>query len=156
MNYDELDKLNDLRMKGAITEEEYNNQKNRIMNENDSSKENLPLGLSENNYNAIMNFIQIAFGLGWGVSIVMWIIGKDKSAKVDQQGKYILNWTISMFIYSVIAGVLTLVTLGLGSLILAPFFIVLGICAFLFPIIGGIKSLSGEVWKYPLSIAFLK
>lgn len=158
MNYDDLDKLNDLRQKGAISEAEYNEQKARILNNScpPSPSEGLPLGLSENNYNAIMNIVQIAFGLGWVISIIMWVIGKENSEKVSVQGKYILNWLISGVIYSAIAGIVALVTFGLGAFLLAPFFIVLGICAILFPIIGGIKSLSGETWQYPLSIRFLK
>ena len=34
--------------------------------------------------------------------------------------------------------------------------VILGVLAVLFPIIGGIKALGGEVWNYPLSIHFFK
>ena len=32
----------------------------------------------------------------------------------------------------------------------------LGVCGVVFPIIAGIKANNGEVWKYPLTISFLK
>ncbi len=35
-------------------------------------------------------------------------------------------------------------------------FMVLGVLAVVFPIIAGIKANNGEVWKYPLSINFIK
>jgi hypothetical protein len=39
---------------------------------------------------------------------------------------------------------------------LYPGQIALVVCAIVFPIVGGIKANNGEVWRYPLSIAFFK
>ena len=34
--------------------------------------------------------------------------------------------------------------------------IIIGLRSVIFPIVGGIKANDGEVWKYPLSIRFLR
>lgn len=84
------------------------------------------------------------------VPIMLWQIKKDEWPIVDQHGKNVVNWIISMIIYFVISGILCLVLVGF---ILIPILIVLDI---VFPIIGGIKANQGEVWKYPLTIPFIK
>ena len=61
-----------------------------------------------------------------------------------------VNWISSHLIYAALCTVLVFVFIGI------PLLIVLGILAVVFPIIGGIKANSGEVWKYPLSISFLR
>lgn len=154
MKIEDLEKLNEMRKSGAISEEEYQQIKaNLLESVSPSEDENeLPMGLSASNYCSIMNFIQLFFGAGWVISIILWIIGKDKSEQVRQQGNYIINWLISCILYGIVAAPLIIFTLGLGVF----FYIALGICSLLFPIIGGLKSLNGTAWKYPLSIPFLK
>jgi uncharacterized Tic20 family protein len=62
----------------------------------------------------------------------------------------VCNWLISALLYGVLCIPLAFVFIGF---FLALALAVLGI---VFPIIGGIKANNGEVWKYPLSITFLK
>ena len=85
--------------------------------------------------------------VGLIVSIVLWAIAKDRSPLVDQHGKIVLNWSISLLIYIVVAAITII------GLLIVPILIVLGL---VFPIIGAVKANEGVVWKYPLSIAFFK
>ena len=82
--------------------------------------------------------------------IVIWQIKKDEFPIVDVHGKNAVNWIISAAIYSVISVILMFVFVGIFLLF------VLGALAVVFPIIAGIKANNGEVWKYPLTIQFLK
>ena len=82
--------------------------------------------------------------------IVIWQIKKDESAMLDEHGKVVMNWLISMFIYYVLGILLTFVLIGI------PILIGLSIIGVAFPIIGGLKANSGELWKYPLSMTFLR
>ena len=82
--------------------------------------------------------------------IVIWQVKKKDLPQIDAHGKIVVNFIISMVIYAVVSTVLLLVGVGLFLLI------ALGIIGVVFPIIGGIKANNGEVWKYPLSISFLK
>jgi uncharacterized Tic20 family protein len=99
-------------------------------------------------FSMLLNFL-IPFG-GVIAPIVMWQMKKDEMEGVDQHGKNIVNFLISMLIYSFISGILMLVVVGIFLLI------ALGIAGVVLPIIAGIKANNGEVWKYPLTIQILK
>ena len=91
-------------------------------------------------------FIPVA---GFIVPIVMWQMKKDSLPKIDEHGKAITNWILSLLIYSTI--VTASVFFCIGVFLLIPLLIV----AFVFPIIGALKANEGVVWKYPGSIPFL-
>ena len=84
------------------------------------------------------------------VPIVIWQLKKAALPEIDVHGKIVMNWIISLIIYSVLSALLIFVLIGI------PMLIGLGIIGVVFPIIGGIKANNGEAWKYPLSIRFLK
>ena len=89
-------------------------------------------------------------GLGLILPIVMWAANKDKHEAIDIHGTVTINWLISLFIYSLICGILVFIFIGI---------IGLGILALLnliFAIVAAIKANDGHVWVYPLSIKFLK
>lgn len=75
--------------------------------------------------------------------IIIWQIKKDEMPAIDAHGRTVANFLISMFIYSIISLILCLVVIGVVGLI------VLGIVGIVYPIIGGIKANSGELWSYP-------
>ena len=78
--------------------------------------------------------------------IVIWQMKKDQYPIMDQHGRNAANFLISMFLYSIVCGLLVLVAVGL---FLLP---VLGIVSIVFPIIAGIKAQNGEVWTYPFML----
>ena len=84
------------------------------------------------------------------VPLVLWATQKDKIDQMDEHGKAILNFQLSIIIYTIISIPLILL-FGLGILIL----IVIGILAFVMPIINAIKASNGELPSYPLSLNFV-
>ena len=88
---------------------------------------------------------------GFIVPLVIWITQKDKVAGMDMHGKMILNFQISLFIYSILSIPLILL-FGLGIIVL----IAVGLLALILPIINAIKVSNGELPSYPLTIQFLK
>ncbi|MGF1557427.1 DUF4870 domain-containing protein [Paucihalobacter sp.] len=88
---------------------------------------------------------------GLVVPLILWLTQKDKVDGMDEHGKEIVNFQLSLIVYVIICIPLILL-LGLGILGL----IVLGIFAFIFPIINAIKSSNGEQPTYPLSIRFIR
>jgi uncharacterized Tic20 family protein len=91
----------------------------------------------------------VPFG-GLIVPILIWQLKKGDLPWLDIHGKNVANWIISKLIYLACCFLLVFVIIGV------PMLVVLGICAIVFPIIGGIKASSGEVWKYPMAISFFK
>ena len=88
---------------------------------------------------------------GFIVPLILWLTQKDKVAGMDMYGKMILNFQISLFIYSIICIPLILL-FGLGILGL----IIIGLIALILPIMNALKVSNGEMPYYPLTIEFLK
>lgn len=88
---------------------------------------------------------------GFIVPLVIWLTQKEKVLGMDEHGKMILNFQISMFIYSIIS-IPLIIFFGLGFLMI----IAIAILVLVFPIINAIRVSNGEEVYYPLSIQFLK
>lgn len=91
----------------------------------------------------------LSAGAGLVAPIVIWQIKKADYPELDQHGRNVANWLISLVIYSAISLVLIFAFIGF------PLLIILGVLSVVFPIIGGVKASNGEVWKYPLALRFL-
>ena len=84
------------------------------------------------------------------VPLVIWATQKDRVDSMDAHGKAILNFQLSLIIYSILSIPLILV-FGLGILTL----VLIGILAFVMPIVNAIKASNGELPSYPLSLNFV-
>lgn len=82
--------------------------------------------------------------------LILWLTQKDKVYKMNEHGKNIVNFQLSLIIYCLICIPLILL-FGLGLL----GFLILGVISFIFPIINAIRASNGEVPKYPLSLNFI-
>ena len=88
---------------------------------------------------------------GFIVPLVIWLTQKDKILGMDAHGKMILNFQISIFIYSLVS-VPLIFLFGIGVLML----IAIGVIALVFPILNAVRVNNGEIPEYPLAIQFLK
>ncbi|AOW16571.1 tRNA modification GTPase [Polaribacter vadi] len=88
---------------------------------------------------------------GFIVPLVLWLTKRDEVYKMDEQGKAIINFRISMFIYILIC-IPLIILFGLGIVGI----IVISIFYLIFPIINAIKVSNNEEPNYPLSITFIK
>jgi uncharacterized Tic20 family protein len=81
--------------------------------------------------------------------LILWLVKKDESSYVDDQGKEALNFQISMTIYFAIAAMLFFVLIGF------PIFLAL----ILFDIVMMIKAINavtkGEYFRYPYTIRLI-
>lgn len=84
------------------------------------------------------------------VPLVIWFTKKDEDYQIDEQGKKIINFQLSLILNFIICVPLILV-FGLGLL----GFIVLGVVSVVFPIINAIKANNGENPTYPLTYNFI-
>lgn len=120
--------------------------------------------------------------------IFIWSTKKDKSEFVDYNGKQVLNFQLSLLLYSILLALfsipifittifnsmsfnelinnhesflnhintennITLITLGILAVLL---FIILKILEFFLIIYATVKTSNGELFKYPLTISFIK
>ncbi len=98
---------------------------------------------------SFIGFIGVPFGNILG-PLVLWLVKKDEDAFVDQTGKEVINFQISVTIYAIVCGLLTLVVIGL---FLLP---ILLIATVVYTIIGALKAKEGTLYQYPFTIRFLK
>lgn len=112
------------------------------------------------------------------VPIIIWQSKKDSSDFIDRNGKSVINFNLSILLYSIIAGIIAAiffvdsiielikladqdidfipVKLITVAIISVTTIIVWGIIEFILIIIGSVKAGNGEIYKYPLSIPFIK
>lgn len=117
--------------------------------------------------------------------IVLWAANKDKSSFIDQHGKQAINFQISVLLYAIIIGTISVpffifklfrgldvidfhgfhnfhinvgepspllyIGGGLGALAVIAFIIELGLI-----VKASLTARDGEIYKYPLTINFLK
>ncbi|EMA57278.1 DUF4870 domain-containing protein [Halorubrum lipolyticum] len=89
------------------------------------------------------------------LALFTWLIGPlvvllvTDDEFVKSNARKAINWQIWLTIYSIIAGILILV--GIGILLLP----LLGLIDLVFVVIAAVKAADGEVWSYPLTIDLL-
>lgn len=86
--------------------------------------------------------------VGFLVPLIMWLIKKDESPFIDDHGKQLMNWNISLIIYFVASILLILVVVGIFML---PILIILHI---VFSIMGAVAANRGDSYRYPMAIPF--
>ncbi|HZJ19662.1 MAG TPA: DUF4870 domain-containing protein [Pricia sp.] len=84
------------------------------------------------------------------VPLVIWLTSKDKIAGMDEHGKSIVNFQLSMLLFVVIS-IPAILLFGLGILSL----IFIGIMAFVLPIVNAVKASNGESPSYFMTIRFI-
>ncbi|MBM7644575.1 putative Tic20 family protein [Scopulibacillus daqui] len=94
-------------------------------------------------------FIGIPFGNLIG-PLVLWLIFRKQSELADENGKEAVNFQISIMIYFIISAILCLILIG--------FLLLLAVCIvwFIFVIIATVQASEGKVYRYPLTIRFIK
>lgn len=161
MNIEQLEKLDKLRQSGALSEEEFQEQKKKLLEPEDAhtaiqtgTTRSQKFGLSDRGFNVLLHLSQycslvVPFS-GIVVPILLWSTYKENDPIVDQHGKNIINWAITSSIYLIASIILLFVFVGVFLI-----FIVI-VLYFIFPIIGAIKADADEVWEYPMTIRFIK
>ena len=95
----------------------------------------------------------LSYVIGFGgliAPLILWLTQKDKIVDMDEHGKSIVNFQLSLILYIVISipGIL-LLGLGIVTLILT---IILG---FILPIVNAVRASNGESPSYFMTIRFI-
>ena len=168
--FEALEKLYELRKNGVLTEEEFNKEKDILLNKQNSVlKTGNLLGLQENTYCMLMHLsLLLAIVhpfIGLIVPLVGWALNKDNYPTVDNNGRVILNWVISMCIYSLLffsiaipMGFSMAFNFGNPLSMFSAFIplIVLGVLNLIFIVRGALKANDGKIANYSLSFRFVK
>lgn len=82
--------------------------------------------------------------------LICWLVKKDESAWVNENGKSSLNFQLSILLYMVLAAPLILIIIGV------PIIVFLGILEIICIILASVKAAKGERFRYPISIPFIQ
>lgn len=82
--------------------------------------------------------------------LVLWLMKREESAFVNDQGKEALNFNISMMIYLTIAALFSCIYIGI------PFLIGLGLFYLIIIIVAAVQANSGTFYRYPITIRLIK
>ncbi len=166
---DELERLQQMRNSGALSEAEFQQAKQQVLNGGVFSGQSISgppvatadayasaelsgkvCGMEPKTWNTLMHLSQLLTWtvLGIAAPIIMWVVSKDESRDANRHGLMILNWLLSSLIYALISGVLCLFVIGI------PMLFALFALNIIFPIIGAIQANNGKLWTYPLTINF--
>lgn len=88
--------------------------------------------------------------VGFIVCYFVWNEFRQESDFIDKNGRNLLNFHISFFIYEIIAGILIIAIIGA---FLIP---IVSIAYFVLTVIGMIKYGTHKDYDYPLTIKFIK
>lgn len=102
--------------------------------------------MNERKYTMLMHLGQLLPGIGYFIPLVLWLINRKESDVVDEHGKIIANWMLSLIVYC-------LISIVLHVYIVAGVFALLN---FIFIFKGTYLAYKDEAWEYPLSIQFFK
>ena len=81
--------------------------------------------------------------------LIIWLIKKEEFPFVEDQGKEVLNFQISMTIYLIGSGILCFILIGIPMVIGFLIFDVI------VTLIGAVKANDGFKYRYPLAIRFI-
>ncbi len=82
--------------------------------------------------------------------LIIWLLKREQSWFIDDQGKESLNFQISLIIYSIIAGLSILVLIGI---VLLPLILLAGL---ILVIVAAIKANEGVAYRYPFTIRLIR
>lgn len=111
--------------------------------------------MRENNQLIVVTHLSQLAGylIGFGsliIPLILWVTNKNDVYQMDEHGKKIMNFQISLFIYAIIS-IPLIFLFGLGILTL----IAIGLLAVILPIINAVKASNGEETHYPFSLQLL-
>jgi len=86
-------------------------------------------------------------------ALVMWQLKRQESPFVDDHGKEVVNFQISLTIYGIAATVFTIVTVGFGAIIAWPLLLVYAIVSL---IMGAVAAGNSRYFRYPACVRLIK
>jgi uncharacterized Tic20 family protein len=100
------------------------------------------------------NMAMLAHILGFFTSVIgpliIWLMKKDEHPYIEQQAREALNFQITVLIAGAVAGVLTLVCVGVILAVIIP------IVDIIFCIMAAVAASNGKDYRYPFALRLVK
>jgi uncharacterized Tic20 family protein len=83
------------------------------------------------------------------VPIIIWVLKKNESPYIDDQGKEAINFIINIFIVGIFVGILCMIVVGFILLVPLALYLIIA------PIVAAAKCSDGVYYKYPFIFRFI-
>lgn len=97
----------------------------------------------------LSSFLGAWVALAFVGPLVLWLVKRDDHPFIEHHAKEALNFNLSVLLYGAIAGVLSLLLIGL------PFLIAIVVAWVILTIVAAVKAANGEGYRYPMTIRFV-
>ena len=105
---------------------------------------------------AFVAFFAGAMVLSFLGPLIIWLIRRDNDAFTAEHAREALNFNISFLLVTVVGGaigaVVAIVTLGIGLLLLIPFFLAVFVGWIVLTIVAAVAAADGREYRYPFTI----
>lgn len=81
--------------------------------------------------------------------LVVWLMKRDESSYLDQQGRELLNFQLTYLLYAFLAALLLLVFIGA---LLLP---LIGFAVIVLTVMGIVRAAEGKIYRFPFTIRLL-
>lgn len=98
----------------------------------------------------LLSFVAAYIALGFIAPLTVLLIFGPRSAYVRAHAVEALNFNLTWLLYAIVAGVLAFLLIGI------PILIVLGIAYVALVIVAAVRANSGQYYRYPLTIRFVR
>ncbi|HSJ44996.1 MAG TPA: DUF4870 domain-containing protein [Euzebyales bacterium] len=87
--------------------------------------------------------------------LVVWLLHRDRDPWVAEQARDALNFNLSLLVYAGAALALTILTVGLGLLVVVPTAIVAAAGWLVATVLAAVRAADGERYRYPLTLQLI-
>lgn len=114
-----------------------------------------PMGRSDARTMALVAHLGVFVG-GFIVPLVVYARVGREDPFIRHHASESLNFSLTYLMVFVVGMMISLVTLGIGLIVFFPLFMIVAVMHFVFAIMGAMKASSGEWWRYPVNVRFVK
>lgn len=87
--------------------------------------------------------------------LVVWLLHRDRDPWVAEQARDAVNFNLSLLVYAGAALALTILTVGLGLLVVVPVAIVAAVGWLVATVLAAIRAADGERYRYPFTLRLI-
>lgn len=87
--------------------------------------------------------------------LVVWLLHRDHHDFAAEHAREALNFNLSLLIYAVAGVALSVLTVGLGLIVVVPAAVIAAVAWFVFTMIATQRASQGELYRYPLTMRLI-
>jgi hypothetical protein len=87
--------------------------------------------------------------------LVVWLLVKDRDEFAAGEAREALNFNLSLLLYAAVAIVATVLTLGLGLLVIIPTALVAAVAWLVVTVLAAVRAGDGTPFRYPATIRLI-